>query len=83
MYPNVSEYTLHYFFAGIYYEDGCAHKFLVWLKAWAGCVGVVSLLIIAIQVMILIFFKIYIFPANSSKASFSFRSLSYCGPNSC
>merc|ERR1712227_854679 len=20
---------------GIYYEEGCAHKFLVWLKAWS------------------------------------------------
>ena len=29
---------------GIYYEEGCSHKFLVWLKAWAGCALVLCLI---------------------------------------
>ena len=37
-------------FLGIYYEEGCAHKFLVWLKAWSGVIGVLSLIIIALEV---------------------------------
>ena len=40
------------FFAltGIYYEEGCAHKFLVWLKAWAGAVFVVTIIIVSLEV---------------------------------
>ena len=37
-------------FLGIYYEEGCAHKFLVWLKAWSGVIGVLSLIIISLEV---------------------------------
>ncbi len=37
-------------FLGVYFEEGCAHKFLVWLKAWAGCTFVAVLVVVAIEV---------------------------------
>ena len=44
-------------FIGIYYEEGCAHKFPVWLKAWAGVVGVLNLIIISLEVRQFVFIK--------------------------
>ncbi len=37
-------------FLGIYFEEGCAHKFSVWLKAWAGCTTFVCLVVVGIEV---------------------------------
>ena len=42
---------------GIYYEEGCASKFLVWLKAWAGCVLVLCLIVTLVQLQLMYWSK--------------------------
>lgn len=38
---------------GIYFEEGCAHKFPYWLKAWAGSVAGVSVVLIIVEIIIM------------------------------
>ena len=45
------------FSGGIYYEEGCAHKFLVWLKAWAGCALVLCLIVTLVQLQLMFWSK--------------------------
>ena len=42
---------------GIYYEEGCAHKFLVWLKAWAGCALVLCIIVTCVQLQLMYWCK--------------------------
>jgi hypothetical protein len=45
---------------GSYYEEGCAEKFSIWVKIWAGCTAFVVALVFFTEVNII---KIY----NSKK----------------
>ena len=38
---------------GSYHEEGCAEKFQIWLKAWAGCTGFVVMLVFFVEVKVL------------------------------
>ena len=35
---------------GSYYEDGCAEKFSIWMKIWAGCTAFVVAIVFSIEV---------------------------------
>ena len=35
---------------GSYYEDGCAEKFSIWVKIWAGCTAFVVAIVFSIEV---------------------------------